>query len=363
MKRTIAILIVAVAAATRGVDAHPLDLGYLRIESTGNRVVVELDLDRNAAAIILGVAAESLDSSTVHRQATALAERSFARAPITSAGAPCAWANPTATLQASTVTVSNTATCPTAQSRRWAFPFVTERAVSPRFQIMVKESGAGGERLTLVDEATTDIELASDTASQASTDFPHFVWSGFEHIGVAPTQWRTDRGGFQLPDGIDHILFLLALMLGGGTLAQLLVIATGFTLGHSITLALAVLDVVRPPASLIEPLIALSIALAAAEAFVARWKAHRWKIAAGFGLIHGFGFATALSHLELTTRGKISALFGFNLGIELGQIVVVLIVAPLVLFAHRRGNTTAIRAAAAAIVVCGLYWFIRRLAS
>lgn len=363
MVRIVAIVIVLTAAHVA--RAHPLDLGYLRVDSTATAVAVALDLDRNAAAIALGMTPESLDSTTVHSHASKLAERSFARAPITSEAGPCTWASATATLQGSTVTISTTAACPAGLSRRWAFPFVAEGAISPRFQLIVKESGLGGERLTLIDESTSEIELATSPASAASsgTDFPHFVWSGFEHIGVAPNQWAAESGGLQLPDGIDHILFLLALMLGGGTLAQLLVIATGFTLGHSITLALAVLDVVRPPASVIEPIIALSIAVAAAEAFTSRWKAHRWKIAAGFGLIHGFGFATALSHLELTTRGKASALFGYNLGIELGQIVVVLVVAPLVLFAHRRGQTRAIHAVAGAILVCGVYWFIHRVAA
>lgn len=358
--RTVAILVVV---ATAGVaHAHPLDLGYLRVESRGTQVAVQLDLDVNAAAIALGVPPESLTPTAIPSRAAALAERSFARAPIVSAAGPCAWANATAIRKDQTVTISSTATCPAAGPRRWAFPFVAERLVSPRFQLIVKETGTGGERLTLIDEATTEIELADEGngTSASGADFPHFVWSGFEHIGVAPSQWAAEGGGVQLPDGVDHILFLLALMLGGGTLAQLLIIATGFTLGHSVTLALAAFDVVRPPASIIEPLIALSIALAAAEAFTARWKSHRWKIAAGFGLIHGFGFATALSHLELTTRGKVTALLGYNLGIELGQIVIVLVVAPVVLLAHRRGSTRAIRATAGVIFLCGLYWFVRR---
>ena len=346
-------------AAAHSATAHPLDLGYLRVQSAEQQIDVQLDLDRNAAAIVLGIAPETLDAATVHARGAALAERTFARSPVTSGAGPCRWAGATADLHGETVTIASSTTCLDQGSRRWTFPFVAEHAVSPRFQLMVKETGAGGERLTLIDDATTDIELA--TLGSSSTGFSHFVWSGFEHIGVAPSQWRTERGGLQLPDGIDHILFLLALMLSGGTLLQLLAIATGFTLGHSITLALSVLDVVRPPASVIEPLIALSIALAAAEAFVNRWRTHRWKIAASFGLIHGFGFATALSHLTLTTRAKVSALFGFNLGIELGQVVVVIAVAPIVIFAHRRDSKIAIRTAAAMIFACGLYWFVRRL--
>src|SRR5438270_435264 len=85
-----------------------------------------------------------------------------------------------------------------------------------------------------------------------------------------PTPPRSRRGptGWKLPDGVDHILFLLALMLAGGTLVRILGIVSGFTLGHSITLALSALHIVRPPASIIEPLIALSIVLVAAEALL-----------------------------------------------------------------------------------------------
>ena len=145
---------------------------------------------------------------------------------------------------------------------------------------------------------------------------------------------------------------------------RLIGIATGFTVGHSVTLALAALDIVRPPASIIEPLIALTIALAAVEAFTGKFQGQRWKIAAGFGLVHGFAFATALGHLQLTTRGKIAALFGYNLGVELGQVAVVLVVAPLVILAHRYATIgrPATKLAATGIFVCAVYWLVVRAA-
>jgi hypothetical protein len=356
-----------VLALARPARAHPLDLGYVRIEAAGDRVAVQLDLDVNAAAILLDVDAAALDAATVGARASALARASYARAPITTAAGPCAWTGAVAALAGRTVSLTDTALCSGPGPRRWAFPIVTEGRVSARFQLMVKETVAGSERLTLVDKTTHELELelgaATDTPARSTVGFTDFVWSGVEHIGVAPDQWQTDRGGLKLPDGIDHILFLIALMLGGGTLLQLVGIATGFTLGHSITLALAALDVVRPPAQVIEPLIALTIALAAVEAFTGKFKQHRWKIATGFGLVHGFAFATALTHLELTTRGKVTALFGYNIGVELGQVVVVLVVAPLVLFAHRRPRIGDVvtRIAATAIFACGVYWFFARL--
>lgn len=117
----------------------------------------------------------------------------------------------------------------------------------------------------------------------------------------------------------------------------------------------------RPPARLIEPLIALTIAAVAAQAFAGRRDGHRWKLAAGFGLIHGFGFASALDRLDLATGDLAAALLGYNTGVELGQIAIVLAAAPLVRVLQRRGGAPILRGVAAAIFAAGVYWFFQRL--
>ncbi len=357
-----ALVVVAVIGLARAASAHPLDMGYLRITQDGDAVAVTLDLDAKAAALLLGQPA--VDAAAVQAGAAALAEASYARAPITTGAGPCRWGTASATLADRTVTIASTATCTGPGERRWAVPFVSEQRISPRFELLVKETHGGTERLTLVDPTVAVLVLGA-TTSAAGVGFFDFVRSGVEHIGVAPGQWRDADGDLQLPDGIDHILFLIGLMLGGGLLLQLVGIASGFTLGHSITLALAALGVARPPSSVIEPLIALSIALVAVEAFTGRFAAHRWKIATGFGLIHGFGFANALTELDLSTRGMVTALFGYNLGVELGQVVIVLVVAPLILLAHRdpRFGRYVVKGLASGIFGLGMYWFIERLVS
>jgi hypothetical protein len=258
--------------------------------------------------------------------------------------------------------------CPAgARELTWAFPFIAEMRVSPAFQVLVKAhtspaSAAGGELVTTLDRNTPQLSLPLDGAAGSDLSFGAFVWSGIEHIGAAPDQWY-DVNGPKLADGIDHILFLLALLLAGGTAMQLIGITSGFTLGHSITLALSALGVVRPPASLIEPLIALSIALVAAEAFLARPGNRRWKVATAFGLVHGFGFAGALNELGLSTTDTLKALFGYNFGVELGQIAIVLVVTPMILLLQRRPLThrLVVRALSAAIFVAGMYWFAERI--
>ena len=334
----------------RSVLAHPLDIGYLTIDARGDRVAVELEVDAGVAAKLLG---EPVDAARVQASATTLAARSFAGTPILSVAGACRWLAASASVIDRSVRVAQAADCAGARPSRWTFPFIA--SVSPRFQLMVKER----ERLTLVDAAS-----GSYTLSATATRFTDFVASGIRHIGVAPREWRSEGGGLKLPDGIDHILFLLALILGGGRLLRLVGVATGFTVGHSITLALSALGVVQPPMAVIEPLIALTIVIAATEAFTDRLAAQRWKIAMAFGLVHGFAFATALAHLELTTRGKLTALLGYNLGVEIGQIVVVLVAAPLIVLAHRSQRTGMLvtRIAASAIGACGVYWFVERLA-
>jgi hypothetical protein len=129
--------------------------------------------------------------------------------------------------------------------------------------------------------------------------------------------------------GFDHILFLFALMLRGGRIGSLLGIVTAFTVAHSITLGLAVLGIVRPPAWLIEPLIAASIAYVACEnIFLQRAPSRRWLVSLLFGLVHGFGFAGALLELELPREGLFRSLLFFNLGVEAGQAMIIALLFP-----------------------------------
>ena len=144
-----------------------------------------------------------------------------------------------------------------------------------------------------------------------------FVREGIHHIFIGP----------------DHILFIAGLMLLGGSLKKLLKIVTAFTLAHSITLVLATLSILNPSPRLIEPLIALSIVFVGVHTLWAQQqKKHkdlRVVFAAGFGLIHGFGFASVLREMDLPRAALGWSLFSFNVGVEIGQMCIVLAVAPL----------------------------------
>lgn len=168
--------------------------------------------------------------------------------------------------------------------------------------------------------------------------------------------------------GFDHVLFLISLLLLGGTWKQLLKIVTAFTLAHSVTLSLAATGVLVPPTRFIEPLIALSIVVVAGLNLLAtenkpRLDARPW-LALSFGLIHGFGFASALAETGLPREALGWALLSFNFGVEIGQGVMVILFAPLLtwLIKNRpRLREPIVFYGSASVVVVGAFWFAQRV--
>ena len=158
-----------------------------------------------------------------------------------------------------------------------------------------------------------DLEAVSETA-------PHLAWSFLK------------LGNHHILSGYDHLLFLAGLFLAACTVRELVVLLSAFTLAHSMSLALVVVGGVHLPGSIVEPLIAASIAWVGIENLVRDRHATRWLVVFGFGLIHGFGFAGALADLGFgsTTLDVAVALFSFNAGVESGQLVVAAFVLPLI---------------------------------
>ena len=182
--------------------------------------------------------------------------------------------------------------------------------------------------------------------------FARYVVSGAGHIFI----------------GFDHLAFLLALLLWARRIWAVVKVVTAFTLAHTVTLSLAVLDVVNLPASLVEPLIAATIIVAAAENFFNRDIEGRWKTAFVLGLVHGFGFAGALTAYGLPRDALLIALASFNIGVEIGQVAVVAMMLQVLILIDRMmsvGSAAARRPAlvygpSTLIAVLGAYWLIER---
>lgn len=199
----------------------------------------------------------------------------------------------------------------------------------------------------------------------------------------APSAWDTLRqyvvdGIWHIWIGYDHILFLLSLLLPAvlvrragdwqpsgtlkGALVEVLKVVTAFTLAHSITLSLAVLQVISLPSRLVESTIALSVVVAALNNLRGTIEKRRWLMAFVFGLIHGFGFASVLADLGLPQNALVLALVGFNVGVELGQMAIVLAFVPVAFWLRRtlfyRHGVLTFGSILVALIAA--YWFLQR---
>ena len=158
--------------------------------------------------------------------------------------------------------------------------------------------------------------------------FAHVVVGELEKMSKVDAAVLYMELGYQhiLPLGFDHILFVLSLFLLSPELKPVLWQATAFTIAHSVTLGLSMYHIINPPAALIEPVIALSIMYVALEnIFSPKLKTSRIAVVFIFGLVHGLGFATALGQLGLPPNAYLISLLMFNLGVELGQLSVILL--------------------------------------
>lgn len=180
--------------------------------------------------------------------------------------------------------------------------------------------------------------------------FGAFLWLGIQHI------WT----------GYDHLLFLFALLVVCRSFRSIVWIVTSFTLAHSLTLALATLELVHLPARIVEPLIAVTIVFVGVENLISRGAEPkgRWALTFGFGLIHGFGFASVLRDLGVGAGGQGLAmpLFSFNLGVEMGQMAIAAAVMPVV-WRLRKNEWFLARGVpvlSALVSLLGLYWLLER---
>ncbi len=198
-------------------------------------------------------------------------------------------------------------------------------------------------------QTSEPIALAGGGQKGALETFLRYCAVGFDHI---------------LPKGLDHVLFVLGLFFLAARLKPLFWQVSAFTVAHTVTLALSSLGYVSVPATIVEPVIALSIVYVAVENIFSD-KLMRWRpvVVFGFGLLHGLGFASVLGEFGLPDATFVSALIGFNVGVEIGQLTVIAIAFALVgyWFGGRHWYRSAISIPASSfIALVGAYWFLER---
>ena len=248
------------------------------------------------------------------------------------------------------VTVMLVWTCPNSGALRYRLSLFQD--VDPSAQHLVLLRTESGKLEFALDKNTSELPLSGGVPSTFQVT-AHFLAAGVEHIFL----------------GYDHIAFLIAIILWTRRLWPVVKAVTAFTFAHSITLSLAALDVVRIPSAIIEPAIAASIIYVAVENFTTREAGKRWREAFLFGLLHGFGFASALEELGLPKEKLITALAAFNCGVEIGQVLIVATAFGLFLAVDRWQisstsgpirNPAFVHAVSFAIVLLGSYWFVSR---
>jgi HupE / UreJ protein len=326
--------------------AHKASDSYLRLDVQGAQVIGQWDIALRDIDFALGLDADGNGEITwgeLRARHDAVAAWAFSALTLERGG--------TCPLQVTQhqvdehtdgayAVLSFTATCPASAGDLW---------VDYRLLFDLDGLHRGLLRLDL-DGLTHSTVIAPDTRRQRFSgehvsrlaQFGHFLVQGVWHIWI----------------GFDHILFLLSLLfpvvlvrVGGAwrgverlgeSVREVMWVVTSFTVAHSITLSLAALGFVSLPSRLVESAIALSVVLAALNNIVPLFNRRRWLVAFGFGLIHGFGFASVLAELGLPQDTLVLSLVGFNLGVEAGQLAIVIAFLPVIFWLrntafYRRG--------------------------
>ncbi len=202
----------------------------------------------------------------------------------------------------------------------------------------------GGRTQEAILDSRTKSAFFTQTSGSNWQIFTRFLWLGIQHIAT----------------GYDHLAFLVGLLIATASMKSLVKVVTSFTIAHSITLALATFNVVVLPSRFTESMIAASIVYVAVENIIRGRAIERYRITFLFGLIHGFGFSNVLREMQLPRANLAVSLFSFNLGVEIGQLVFVVLLFPAIEDLIKSGWTKLRPAVSTAIGILAMYWFIQR---
>ena len=360
--------------------AHKPSDSYLSLQVDGEKITGQwdialrdldlvIDLDRNADAAI--------DWGEVRARHAEIAAYALSRLVLTQPassgeqGAACKLAVTDHLIDNHTdgayAVLKLSGTCPSAVAALSVnYSLLFDVDAQHRGLLKLESRGAGSEGAPFVLSAVFPADNATQTLKLAEpggwAQFATYVADGVKHIAI----------------GIDHILFLIALLLPAVLLRtggkwepvaewrtafwSVLKIVTAFTVAHSITLSLAVLQIVQLPSRFVESAIAASVLITALDNLWPFLPRKRWLVAFAFGLLHGFGFASVLIDLKLPASALLLSLLGFNAGVEMGQLILVAILMPLAYVSRASKAYTRVVLGAGSVVIAmiSLGWFLER---
>lgn len=338
--------------AAPAAHAHRTSLARADVSASANRVIFALRLSAHDMAVALGIETDlksPVPEAEFEARRAALVSYLARRLRVAGDGAACAPAVPAVDYANLPVMLAITAEfrCPV-PATRLSIGYLLFFDIDAEHRAIGTLTTPSGAKELLFDRNLTSLDLELQAASPQPAwqqRFMRMLLLGIEHIVI----------------GIDHVLFLMALLMVNVRFWNLVRVVTAFTVAHSLTLSLAWYGVIDLPARLVESLIAASIAYVALENLTGRGFERRWLVAFGLGLVHGLGFFGVLRQLELDRGDALVTLFAFNLGVELGQIVIVaLFCGLLVWWTRHRWYRPATLAASAVILAVAGYWVVER---
>ena len=349
----LATAILITLAVTVPVSAHPAPFSYLDVRISASGITGTLVLHDFDVAHELGVSSADalLDAATLQRYAGSITSLVESRLRMTADNREVRWE------------VTGVQPLPDRTAVEVAYRV---RRSSPAGHLTIHAAlfPYDPTHQTFVNIYEDDVLIRQEILSAARTSLEYYT--GGRQGAIAVFKAFTAAGIHHIAIGPDHILFIVGLLLLGGSVLRLLGIVSAFTVGHSITLSLAALNLVTPPGRIVEPAIALSIVYVGADNLLSTTGARdvRAWIALFFGLVHGFGFASVLREIGLPPRALGVSLFSFNLGVEIGQAVIVVIVASLLAFVRSRSPMRArqlVSVGSLVVMLAGAYWFVQRV--
>jgi hydrogenase/urease accessory protein HupE len=314
------LILVAMGASALPAAAHQINLSNARVELGPDRVVnVEValkgsDVDRVAGTNVFEQISGLVDAARLAASKAPVAAYVSAHAVVQGAdGAPCKAGPADVAPDQDGVIVRIVWSCQGVEGDL-VYRSTVLTDIDPAAKQVVLIGPGKDASQALLDASQTEVRLTAPPPTLLEV-IRRYVEAGIEHIFL----------------GYDHVSFLVAIVLWARKLWPVVKIVTAFTVAHSITLSLAALGIVVIPSTIVEPAIAASIVYVAVENFFSRDVDRRWRDTFAFGLIHGFGFASALQEFGLPPGAVAPALGAFNIGVEIGQVAIVSLVIPLLI--------------------------------
>ncbi len=343
-----------------------MDAANLNIEIQENRAVVRFKIHVLVAEELLKT---KIDRTQPAGQADSLLKATLEGSQISVNNEKCEWRKPELAIEnvkqsgdEDYLDLSSVAVCDLPRVKTDAFDINLDflKSRSNKFKLFLLLANSNGEKSEFIlDSGKTQVSVNAGANHQQFL----FVKLGMAHIGADIGEWRDHSGEWHWPGGLDHILFICALVLASASLLQVVKNATGFTIGHTLTLGLATFQIIHVHSHWVEAFIALSIALLILISLTMKNFKHGLLLNTILGTVHGLGFSSVIHDLKLPPELLFPTLLSFNVGVEIGQIIMILIVS-LVLWLLQKAfkkHTKQVRMLLSILILLiSTYWFFER---